>query len=332
MKHRLPLALVLGVTLAAVAQAQAPNTIPRFAQGTPVVIVGEITSQPQGIIAEEKMQVAIGPGKVDYTLHMSDAKMLAQHGQSIGADDLVDKMWVRAEGTVMDDPRRIKVTRLQVIGKDLPGLKQSAFYRPGLDQGYVTAVAGSRQTFPAPGGSFVPGAIVIVGKVSDDTGALETTRKLQVDAAGNTWTLQVPKDAPVVSATGEKISVHEIAKDQWVRAHGWQTDDLRLRVARLENVGKEEAFRTSTHFRAGEPLGYVERAPGTGVRFMPLRLTGVITAVDPQAGSLTLRDDAGKERVIYWETVTITVDGKPVETQSLRKDQRVTVEGSDIVY
>jgi hypothetical protein len=332
MKHRIPLALVLGVTLAAVAQAQAPNTIPRFAQGTPVVLVGEITSQPQGIIAEEKMQVAIGPGKVDYTLHMNDAKMLGQQGQSIGADDLVDKMWVRAEGTVMDDPRRVKVTRLQVIGKDLPGLKQSAFYRPGLEQGYVMAVAGSRETFPAAGAAFVPGAMVIIGKVSDDTGALETTRKLQVDASGNTWTLHVPKDAPVVSAAGEKISVHEIAKDQWVRAHGWQTDDLRLRVARLENVGKEEAFRTSTHFRAGEPLGYVERAPGTGVRFNPLRLTGVITAVDEQAGSLTLRDEAGKERVVYTETVTIMVDGKPVETKSLQKGQQVTIEGSDIQF
>jgi hypothetical protein len=321
------------VTLAAVAQAQAPNTIPRLAQGTPVVIVGEITSQPQGIIAEEKMQVAIGPGKVDYTLHMSDAKMLGQHGQSIGEDDLLDKMWVRAEGTVMDDPRRIKVTRLQVVGKDPPSLKQSAFFRPGLEQGYVMAVAGSRQTFPAAAGvAFVPGAMVIVGRVSDDTGALETTRKLQVDAAGNTWTLHVPKDAPVVSAAGEKISVHEIAKDQWVRVHGWQIDDLRLRVARLENVGKEEAFKSSTHFRAGEPLGYVERAPGTGVRFNPLRLTGVITAVDPQAGSLTLRDDAGKERVIYLETVTIMVDGKPVDTKSLQRNQRVTVEGSDIVF
>jgi hypothetical protein len=307
--------------------------VPRFTEGTPVVIVGEITSQPKDIIDEDKMQVAIGPGKMDYTLHLSGSKMLSVYGQSIDEDALANKMWVRAEGTVMDDPRRIKVTRLQVLGKDMPSLRRSAFYRPGFEQGYVVAVAGSRQIYPGtPGAVFTPGALVIVGKVSDDTGPLETTRKIQVDAAGNTWTVHVPSQTPVVDVKGDKISVHELAKGQWVRVHGWQTDDLRTRSARIQSLGAEEAFRTSTFYRAAEPVGYVERMPGTGVQFNPLRITGVVTAVNADAGTVTLRDQKGMERTFFVETVIIAADGRPADVKSLRNGQRVTVQGSEITF
>jgi hypothetical protein len=363
MKRVLPLALVLTAAagLAAPAQAQTPNqanngssaatvllissqlkenvTAARpLREGQSVVLVGEITSSPKkvaGVREEQKMQVGVGPAKTDYTLHLGDAPLIGESGRKIEENDLADKMWVRAEGTVMDDPRRIKVTRLQVIGKDLPGLKRSAFYRPGFDQGYVMtmAVAGFRQMFPeTPGAVFTPAPLVIVGKVSDDTGALETTRKIQVDAAGNTWTLHVPKDTPIFDAQGKKISVHEVSEGQWVRVHGWQTDDLRMRVARIENIGAEEAFRTSALFREAEPIGYVERVPGTTVRFSPFKVTGVITTIDEREGTLTLRDDQGKDRVIYTETVTVYVNGQPVETKTLRKDQRVTVEGNEIQF
>jgi hypothetical protein len=321
--------------MAMAAHAQTPPGT-SFPEGTAVVIVGEITSQPRdlGVSTERKMQVAIGPGKVDYTLHLRDAKMYGVYGQEVKPGDFSDKMWVRAEGKVMDDPRRIKVSRLQVVGKDLAGLKQTAFYRPGFDQGYVMAVAGTRQIFPvATGAVYEPTAMTIVGKVSSDTGTFETTRKIQVDAAGNTWSLSVPSDARVMSAKGEKISVHEISDGQWVRAHGWQTDDLRMRVARMENIGKEEAYRASTFFRAGEPIGYVDRAPGTAVRFMPLRATGTITAVDQSAGTVTLRDESGKDRVYYLETITVWAENRPVmDTKTLRSGQRVTVQGSEIQF
>jgi Domain of unknown function (DUF5666) len=343
MKQMVPLALALTMGLAALAQAQTPNATPNgaaapaalFREGQQVVLVGEITSSPKhvaGVAEEQKMQVAIGPGKTDYTLHLKDAQMIGQSGAKIQDNDLVDHMWVRAEGTVMNDPRRIKVTKLQVIGKDMPGLQSSAFYRSGFDQGYVMAVAGSRQIFPEMTAAFTPAPMVIIGKVADDTGPLETTRKLQVDAAGNTWTLTVPKDAPVFDAQGKKISVHEIAKGQWVRAHGWQTDDLRMRVARVENIGPEEAFRASTYFRGTEPMGYVERAPGTGVRFNPLRITGVITAINEADGSIVVKDDNGMERTVYMETVRFSADGRPVDVKMLQKGQRVTVEGNEILF
>src|SRR4051794_2101729 len=52
-----------------------PQAVPRIAEGTPVVVVGVITSEPKAIVSENKMQVAVGPARMDYTLHLSDAKM-----------------------------------------------------------------------------------------------------------------------------------------------------------------------------------------------------------------------------------------------------------------
>jgi len=344
--------LMLGLSAGVAASAQAPSiaggtllaqnpaagatvvaqAAPRLAENTPVVVVGEITSEPKSIISENKMQVAVGPAKTDYTLHLSDAKMYDNYGAVIKPDKLAGKMWVRAEGSIMNDPRRIKVSRLQVVGKDMPGLKQSAFYRPGLDQGYLMAVAGAREIYPAGGVIYTPAPLTIVGRVSDDTGPLESTRKLQIDSAGNTWTLNVPKDTPLFDAQGKKISVHQIAKNQWIRAHGWQTDDLRMRVARVQEIGPQEIFGTTAYFRATEPLGYVERTPGTDVRFNPIQTSGVITTISSSAGMMTVRDDAGKEWTFPLESVTIRMDGKPVPLEMLRQGQKVTVEGSEIAF
>jgi len=323
------------------AQAQKPvagtavvaQTAPRLAENTPVVVVGEIASEPKSIVSESKMQVAVGPAKTDYTLHLSDAKMYDNYGAVIKADKLADKMWVRAEGSIMNDPKRIKVSRLQVVGKDMPSLKQSAFYRPGFDQGYLMAVAGSREIFPAAAGVvYTPMPLTVVGRVSDDTGPLESTRKIQVDTAGNTWTLNVPKDTPLFDVQGKKISVHQIGKDQWIRAHGWQTDDLRMRVARLQEIGPQEAFGTTAYFRAGEPLGYVERLPGTDVRFNPVQASGVITTISSAAGTVTVRDQSGKERTFPLESVTVRADGRTVPLEMLRQGQTVTIEGSEIAF
>lgn len=314
----------------AVVQAQA---VPRIPEGTPVVVVGEITSPPKAIVSENKAQVAIGPTRMDYTLHLSDATLYDQHGAVLKPTRLSDKAWVRAEGTVMNDPRRIKVTQLQVIGKDPSRLQQSAFFRPGYERGYIMAVAGTRQIFPeATGVVFTPPAMSIVGQVADDTGPLEATRKIQVKAAGNTWTLEVPKDTPVFDVQGKKISVHNVAKGQWIRAHGWQTDDLRIRAARLQEIGPQEAFRTSTFFRAREPMGYVERAPGPEVRFNPIQVTGTITAIDQTAGTVTIRDDAGRERVFPLATLTIRANGRQIDAATVQQGQQVAVEGSEIVF
>lgn len=297
-----------------------------FSQGTSVVVVGEVTSDPKG--TEKKMQVGIGPSKTDYTLHLSDAQLYGYHGEKVDEDHFDEKMWVRAEGQVMDDPRRIKITRLQVIGKDLPGLQRSAFYRPGFDQGYVMTVAGTRQFFPAANTSAFSGApMTIVGKVSDDTDPLRTSRKIQVNSAGNEWTLNVTDNATVVDAKGEKISIHEVDEGQWVRATGWMTDDLRLRVIRVENLGADEAFRASQTFRTEWPLGYVERVAGSTAELNAIQLTGTVIAIHPERGYFVVRDASQRDHWVYFDSAAVTVTSRQSSDSAVRVGDRVSVNG-----
>jgi hypothetical protein len=304
-----------------------------FTQGTQVVVVGRITSPPKGELNEHKMQVAIGPEKKDYTLHFRKAEVLGLHGQKLDEDGLDDGQWVRAEGRVMDDPRRIEVTRVQVIAPDDKEHKRSAFYRPGYDFGYISTVAGIRQVFPQAAINQVSmGApFVLVGRVSDDTGPFEGTRKLQVTSAGNTWTLNVPKDTPVLDVAGKKISVHEIHDKQWVRAYGWRSDDLRMRVERLENIGRDEAFRAAAFYRADSPLGYVEPLEGNN-RFTPVTLSGTVVSTDPVWGSVTIRDDNNQERVLYGDAFRFLSGGTGVTFEQLRPGDKVSVEGRTIRF
>ncbi len=270
-----------------------------LAMGTAVVMVGRVSSPPKGELEEKKMQVAVGPDRTDYTLHFRDAQLVGLHGQKIDEDGFNDGQWVRAEGTVMDDSRRIKATRVQVIGTDDMGFRRSAFARPGYQHGYLMTTAGVRQTFPGtdPVLVFTERPMTLVGRVSDDTGPLESTRKLQVHAAGNEWTINVPKEAMVVDGRGEKISVHEIKEGQWVRLTGWQTDDLRMRISRMENIGTQEAFRGSPIYRTDWPMGYVEyeaavMGPGN------FNFSGTVASLNEDGGFALVRDEQGKEHRI----------------------------------
>jgi len=304
-----------------------------FTQGTQVVVVGRITSPPKGALNEKKMQVSVGPEKSDYTLHFRKAELTGFRGQKIDEDGLDDGMWVRAQGKVMDDPRRIEVTNVQVIAPDDKAHRRSAFYRSGYDFGYVSTVAGIRQVFPAPaaGVSTMGAPFVLVGRVADDTGPFESTRKIQVNAAGNTWTLHVPKDTPVMDVAGKKISVHEINDKQWVRAYGWRTDDLRMRVERLENIGPDEAFRSATFYRQDYPLGYVDPLEGND-RFALFKTTGTVVSTDPAFGSVTIRDENGMERILYSDTFTFRAGDQILGFDRLKVGDKVTVEGRTIRF
>lgn len=304
-----------------------------FTQGTTVVVVGRVTSPPKGALNEKKMQVAIGPDKSDYTLHFRKAELTGLRGQKIDEDGLDDGMWVRAEGRVMSDPRRIEVTRVQVIAPDDKQHKRSAFYRPGYDFGYVSSVAGIRQVFPNAAATRIAlgTPFVLVGRVADDTGPFESTRKLQVKSAGNTWTLNVPKETLVTDVAGKKISVHEIQDKQWVRAYGWRSDDLRMRVERLENIGKDEAFRAASFYRADYDLGYVDPLEGND-RFTPLKLSGTVVSTDPVWGSVTVRDENDKEHVLYGDAFTFSSDGTGVTFDRLKAGDKISVEGRTIRF
>jgi hypothetical protein len=234
---------------------------------------------------------------------------------------------------MMDNSRRIRIERLQVIGRDLPGLQQGASYRPGFDHGYLFAVAGSRETYPETSGPlFAAAPLTIVGQVSEDTGTFETTRRLRLRAAGNPWTLNVTKDARVENARGEKISVHEITRGQWIRATGWQTDDLRMRIVRVENIGPDEAYRESPVFRAALPLGYVERIRGVADDGKPVTISGTITYIDSEGGYLTVRDADGKDHAIYAELADIRQNERSVPLAVLRSGQVVTVRVKHIQF
>lgn len=299
-----------------------------LSEGTPVVVVGKVSSPPKGAVNEKKMQVAVGPAKTDYTLHFSDANVVGFYGEKLDEDGLDDKMWVRAVGTVMDDPRRIKVTRVQVIGKNDEEILRSAFSRPGLSHGYVTAVAGTRQTFPlATGRTFLAGPVTIIGRVSDDTGTFETSRKIQVMSGGNEWTLDVVDDASVRDAKGEKISVHEIKEGQWVRVHGWRTDDLRLRVYNVENIGADEAFRKSQAFRAEAPLGYVERSAAREAPFHLVMVHGTVSSINRGRGFIVVQDERGAEHRIYTDSAEFTRAGSDVVPEDLKVGDRISVHG-----
>jgi len=331
MQRTMPLlcAAVLGLLSPVRAEDKKPVAL---TQGTQVVVVGRITSPPKGELNEKKMQVAIGPDKTDYTLHFRKAQIFGLRGQKLDEDGLDDGQWVRAEGRMMSDPRRIEVTRVQVIAPDDKEAKRSAFYRPGYDFGYVSSVAGIRQVFPQATNVVSMGApFVIVGRVSDDTGPFESTRKLQVSAAGNIWTLNVPKDTPVMDVAGKKISVHEIHDKQWVRAYGWRTDDLRMRVERLENIGKDEAYRAASFYRQDYPLGYVDPLEGND-RFTALTLKGTVVRTDPAWGSVTVRDENNKEYVLYSDAFRFSNNGAGVSFDQLKPGDTISVEGRTIHF
>jgi hypothetical protein len=234
-------------------------------------------------------------------------------------------MWVRAEGKVMKDPRRIEVYRVQVIAPDAPGHKRSVFYRSGYDQGYISRIAGSREeTFPAGVMPPMSAPFVVVGRISDDTGPFSRTRRLQLKSQGFEWTLHVPKEAAVLDLGGKPISVHEVHQGQWVRAYGWRNGDLRMRVERLENIGADEAFRSSKLYRTDEPLGYVDVPEGTDV-FVTTTITGPVVSLDRDLGTVTVRGPDG-ERTFFTDNANISVDGRRMSLSGIRRGDTITIE------
>jgi hypothetical protein len=234
-----------------------------MAPGTPVVIVGQISSQPRdaGIVVEEKMQVAVGPQRTDYTLHLSDARMRDAAGQEIAKSALKDKWWVRATGTIMDDPRRIKVTDLQVLGHDDAAFRRSAHYRPETAHGSVQAVAGARQELSArlyPEGT----SVVIVGEISSqprDAGVVvEEKMQVAVGPQRTDYTLHL-SDARMRDAAGQEIAKSGLQDKWWVRATGTIMDDARrIKVMDLQVLGTDwNAYRGSPHFRQDQVSGYI---------------------------------------------------------------------------
>ncbi|MGV3724991.1 MAG: hypothetical protein ACO1SX_29175 [Actinomycetota bacterium] len=317
-------ALALAMTLSLAVSADAKAETPRLEKGTAVTLVGRISSAPKAILGERKMQVAIGPDGTDYTLHFDGATLLGVNGRQMDESELVNRQWVRAEGQVMKSPRRIRVARLQVVAADSAAFKQSAFHRAGLEHGYLTSVAGTRQTFPMPPEGVRAAPMLILGRVSGIAGDFETTRVIQVTAAGNEWALTVPKAAQIVDPQGALGSIRSLGERQWVRVHGWRTEDLRMRVARIESLGKDDAFRASASYRADRPLGYAETPPPTALERH--QLTGTITAVNGRERLLVkVRGAKEPESEIWLPAAEVTVRNRSAQTNELRVGDEVAI-------
>lgn len=256
------MALALGVAVAGTA-ADTPKASVE-AEGAAVTLVGQISSQPRdfGVTREEKMQVAVGPHRIDHTLHLRTAEMYNANGKRVYVSDMLDKFWVRAEGTRMSDPRRIKVDRLWVLGKDDAAYMRSAHYQPALHHGFVQTVAGARQVFRSEGGLVKGTHVNVVGEVTSqprDIGfTVEKKMQVGIGPAKTDYTLHAA-DAKIFDYHGKEISIDDIQDKMWVYAEGEMMDDpRRVKVTRMQVIGGNQAGMKSSRFsRSGWDHGYL---------------------------------------------------------------------------
>lgn len=302
---RFPFCWLLSLLLATAAAAMPRAPEPPFVKGTPVVVIGKVTSPPKTRLGEQKLQVAVGPEHSDYTLHFFRAQVLGLDGRPLEEGGFHHRMWLRAEGVVMNDPRRIKVSRLQVIAKDREGLAHTAYLPAGVGQGYIESVSGSRQSTPGPAGRnerAVP--ILVVGRAGGFTssgGAAGPTLK----AAGVEWSVELPEEARIVDRLGSTITASQIQPDLWVRVQGWRTGELHVRAERVTLIGTNGAWRASRFYRTEQPLGYAESTDEPGLERKTLR--GTVRQVDLEQGTLTLETSSGRVRRIWMPAAEIRV-------------------------
>lgn len=253
-------ALLLGLTCAR--SEAAPRR--EFREGMPVVVVGEISSQPRdaGVAHERKMQVTVGPKRVDHTLHLDGAKLFGPKGEEIAVSDLMDKWWVRAEGTIMDDPRRIKVSRLQVIARDQSAFRGTDYFHTGWEHGYVEAVAGTRQKFGSTKPFDQGDQVVLIGEVSSQPRDVRVAHEQKMQAAvgpeRTEYTLHTD-DAKIWDAHHREFALSDIQDKMWVRAEGRVMDDgRRIQVKRLHVLGKDwAAVRAAGFARPAHERGFI---------------------------------------------------------------------------
>ncbi len=157
MRAVLASALMTGLLLCGRGMEARSGPTPHLPEGTPVVVVGQISSPPKGTLNEQKMQIAVGRSRTDYTLHFGDAYVLkGPNGEKVDEDGFDDGQWVRAEGRVMDDPRRVMVSRIRIItSRKLANLRGNPYNRSGHAYGYImwpageARVAGYRRVYRA---------------------------------------------------------------------------------------------------------------------------------------------------------------------------------------
>jgi hypothetical protein len=303
MKATIPLSFALTLALVAptVAQEMPTGQLHPFTAGDTVVVVGEVSSPPRDFLVthEKKMQVAIGPDRLDHTFHFRDAiELRAMDGSEMVAENFHRGMWVRAEGRIMeDDHRRIQVDRLQVLGTNLEEYQRSAHFNPQWRQGYAMTAAGERYstTAPIPPGTQVAILGEIISPPADFLVTQEQKMQVQVGPEQTSYTIHFA-DAQLVGLAGEDFPVEHFHRDMWVRAIGTAREDdpRRIDADRVEVIAKDRtAFQQSPFYAAGLGTGYVMTASGERQIFgtaldrpyvvaeVPAPVTGPVTIHQP---------------------------------------------------
>ncbi|MGV3720777.1 MAG: hypothetical protein ACO1SX_07690 [Actinomycetota bacterium] len=258
-------AMALSLGLVGAAAVRAADTGP-ITKGMPVVVIGEISSQPRdfGFIQENKLQVAVGPNRLDHTLHLRGSTLLDEHGYAIAKSKLQDKWWVRAEGVALGSPRRIKVKRLTLLGKDHGDYRRSAHFRPGMESGYILAeqVAGVRQVLPSANALREGARVSITAPISSQprNAGVSVEEKMQVAIGPQRadYTLHFG-GARMLGLDGKEMFASGLRDRMWIRAEGTVMDDSRrIKVEHLQVIaGDDETFRASDLYRTGGGIGSI---------------------------------------------------------------------------
>jgi hypothetical protein len=102
-------------------------------------------------------------------------------------------------------------------------------------------------------------------------------------------------------------------------------------VERLENIGRDEAFRSAAFYRQDAPLGYIDPLEGND-RFSTMKVNGTIVSTDPTFGSVTVRDEAGTVHTFYGDAFTFSSNGSVVGFGDLKPGATISVEGRTIRF
>jgi len=257
---------VLGAAYGTAAFEKTPEP---FKEGSPVVIVGEVSSQPRDVTfaTEKKMQVAVGQQRVDHTLHLKDARLVGMNGEKISIDDFQDKMWVRAEGHLMNDARRIHVTSLRLIGKNRGEYRRSMYFRNGWDFGFLAVEHGENAALYDSARLYPEGTQVkVLGEISSQprSAIFAREKKLQVAIGPDKvdYTIHL-SDAQMMDRSGATVELSDLRDKMWLFVEGTVMEDgQRIKATKATLVGRNRReYRESSFWNEATRDGYIQAVP-----------------------------------------------------------------------
>jgi Cu/Ag efflux protein CusF len=151
-----------------------------------------------------------------------------------------------------------------------------------------------------------------------------------VVAGPNEWNVEVVENAQILNRLGAPMGIQDLGRDTWVRAEGWQTDDLGLKVVQVRQIGTEAELRESEYNRPDFEQGYVTRIGAAQLTVSPYGVTGTVTRVDRERGFFVLRGDDGKEHTVYTSGVRFRTGDQPSTFSTLKEGDKVTIRGRQI--